>query len=93
MRADRPRRSASGRNACAWRRTGLLKGRVTAVEHLGSETLIYAEVAGSNVVAKTVEDLTVAVDDAVAFAFSDADYHLFDAEGLALKSLPDVPAQ
>jgi multiple sugar transport system ATP-binding protein len=65
---------------------GPLKGRITAVERLGSETLVYAEVEGSSVVSKSVEDLNVAVDETVGFNFAERDYYLFDAKGEALPS-------
>lgn len=70
-----------------------IKAKVDVVEHLGSETIIYAEVAGldSNVIVKIPTDYDIVEGRELFLAFDMEKGHLFDAETKqSIMGVPDV---
>ncbi|MDB5524754.1 MAG: transporter [Rhizobium sp.] len=64
--------------------SGPFAARVTAIEHLGSETLVYAEGESAPLMVKAGEDVAVKVDDIVRLEAEAHSVHLFDANGEAI---------
>ena len=65
--------------------TPLLTGRITVQEPLGAETLIYVDVAGTEIVAKASGRTPPPVGSEVALAASPETVHVFDgASGEAI---------
>ena len=70
-----------------------IKAKVDVVEHLGSETIIYAEVAGleSNVIVKIPTDYDIVEGRELFLAFDMEKGHLFDATTKqSIMGVPDV---
>lgn len=64
---------------------GRLTGTVLAVDRLGAEVVVEAEVAGEQAMIAAERDTGLTAGDEVHLAFSDHDLYLFDADGEALK--------
>ena len=78
-----------------------LKCRVTAVEHLGNESIIYGELGagneeftmkdeGKSIIVKTTQDTLVQVDDVINLSIRPEKIHLFDKES-EITLIQDVP--
>lgn len=67
---------------------GSLKGTVRAVEHLGNEALVHAQLQdGAMLTARCSEDISVPSDGSVAFATDRALIHRFDQDGRTLAAI------
>ena len=58
-----------------------ISARVTAIERLGAETLVFAKTAGQTLVLRAEGSLKVQDDDAITLAIDPARLHLFDRHG------------
>ena len=70
-----------------------IKAKVDVVEHLGSETIIYAEVAGlsSNIIVKIPTDYDIVEGRELFLSFDMEKSHLFDADTKqSIMGVPDV---
>ncbi|MGI8773941.1 MAG: ABC transporter ATP-binding protein [Actinomycetota bacterium] len=88
--------TAAGLRGAAWvglraeslrisaRATARLTGKVLAVDRLGAEVVIEAEVAGEGAMIVAERDTRVTAGDDIHLTFSDPDLHLFDEDGEAL---------
>ncbi|MDF1775745.1 MAG: ABC transporter ATP-binding protein [Rhizobiaceae bacterium] len=63
---------------------GQIAGTVTAVERLGSETLIYVAVGDATYVEKSTSDISPSIGGSVRLLIPDQPVHLFKANGQAL---------
>lgn len=79
-----------------------LKCRVTAVEHLGNESIIYGDLGGESneftmkdegksIIVKTTQDTEVQVDDVINLFIREDKIHLFDKE-TEITLIQDVPS-
>jgi multiple sugar transport system ATP-binding protein len=64
---------------------GVLQGRVELVEALGADTLIYVDVAGTQLISRQAERTTVHARDPVGLDLDPSALHFFDAQGRALR--------
>jgi multiple sugar transport system ATP-binding protein len=65
---------------------GPVAGQVSVVEHLGSETLVYVDVGGGNLVTvKTGPNVPAAVGDSIRLSLEGTHLHAFDREGRSLR--------
>jgi ABC-type sugar transport system ATPase subunit len=68
----------------------ILSGRVALSEYTGGGSLLHVEIAGAPpVLVETTGEQDPRPGDTVHLAFSEADLHLFDAEGRALRPQPE----
>ncbi|MDF2373597.1 MAG: ABC transporter ATP-binding protein [Rhizobiaceae bacterium] len=63
---------------------GQIAGTVTAVERLGSETLIYVAVGDATYVEKSTSDISPSIGGSVRLLIPDQPVHLFKANGQAI---------
>ncbi len=65
----------------------VLSGKVTVAEPLGSETLVYVDIDGTEIIATAPGRTPPKAGDEIALSLSGADAHIFDAgSGLSLRS-------
>ena len=65
---------------------GPLAGKVLAIEHLGSETLVHVERDASTVIVKTGRDNLAGIGEAVRLSFDPNHVHLFAADTSSLRA-------
>ena len=65
---------------------GPLAGKVLAIEHLGSETLVHVERDASTVIVKTGRENLAGIGEAVRLSFDPNHVHLFAADTSSLRS-------
>jgi multiple sugar transport system ATP-binding protein len=59
-------------------------GRVRLTEHLGAETMVYADIPGGELVVRADGLTRVSRDEMLAIGISTKSCHLFDADGRAI---------
>ena len=64
---------------------GSFEGKITVLEPLGSETLAYVDIGGSEVVARADGRTPPALGAVVQLAVDPMNLHLFDADGVAIR--------
>lgn len=63
---------------------GRLVGRITSVDHLGSDCVVHVDVLGHRALVRTDPDSAPRPGDEIGLGFGDIDVHTFDGEGRAL---------